>query len=432
MEDNIISENSKLDTFAQKHKKSIWITHELPIMTCNKLISSIIDPIRKHLCLSGSPETEYSFTPNWSGDGPGFTDEFVKIMYKNFRENLNIQGSGAVVAAPDTDTPGGSYFYHWMRDAGLTMKSWMELHDDDYNSVKDILDAYVDWVTKVQKKYDPNNIDVRIEPKFEIPSGDPYTGEWGRPQTDGPALRSMALTHWGMILIDSGRAEEAKSKVWPLIRFDLEWVVQNWKSNGFDLWEEVQSDNFYFNRMSFVYSLNKAAILAENLKIEKAVIDTFKTTAKIIEKSAKSHWNGKFIYESKNRLRDGSVVLAIATFGSYQFGPNSREAVSTIKVLCETFYNEYDINQTMNEKHIPGILIGRYPGDHYAGGNPWQLLTAILAECFYLAAEEIVDSLETDGKIKGNDLANNPWTNFLMKDSYQSRIVLISFIYTKS
>lgn len=29
----------------------------------------------------------------------------------------------------------------------------------------------------------------------------------------------------------------------------------------------------------------------------------------------------------------------------------------------------------------------RYPGDTYAGGNPWQLLTAAHAELFYLGAE---------------------------------------------
>ena len=29
----------------------------------------------------------------------------------------------------------------------------------------------------------------------------------------------------------------------------------------------------------------------------------------------------------------------------------------------------------------------RYPGDSYAGGNPWQLLTAAHAELFYLGAE---------------------------------------------
>ena len=43
------------------------------------------------------------------------------------------------------------------------------------------------------------------------------------------------------------------------LQFDLAWVVENWKSEGFDLWEEVKSNDFYFNRMAFVYSLNVAA-----------------------------------------------------------------------------------------------------------------------------------------------------------------------------
>ena len=393
-------------------------------MNNNKFITSIINPILKLFCLDVSPENVPSFRPRWSGDGPGFTDEFIEVMYKNFQENLNIEGSGAVVAAPDTTTPGGSYYYHWMRDAGLTMKSWMEIHNNEYDAVKDVMEAYVGWVTKAQKKFDPNNIDVRIEPKFEIPSGDPYTGEWGRPQTDGPALRSIALSHWGMILIYNDHMEEAKSKVWPLVKYDLEWVVKNWKSKGFDLWEEAQSDNFYFNRMSFVYSLNQAASFAKLLKVGKIVIDKYRKTAEIIKKSAKSHWNGKFINGSKNRQRDGSVVLAIATFGSYLFGPNSKEAVSTIKVLCRTFYWEYEINQTLNDKGVPGILIGRYPGDTYAGGNPWQLLTAILAECFYLAAEETIYSLDKDDQSdkKCEEWRNNPWTNFLLKDNNKGKM----------
>merc|ERR1712224_992584 len=34
----------------------------------------------------------------------------------------------------------------------------------------------------------------------------------------------------------------------------------------------------------------------------------------------------------------------------------------------------------------PGVLIGRYPGDTYAGGNPWVLSTAALAQLLYRAA----------------------------------------------
>lgn len=38
------------------------------------------------------------------------------------------------------------------------------------------------------------------------------------------------------------------------------------------------------------------------------------------------------------------------------------------------------------------MLIGRYPGDVYAGGNPWQLLTAVTAKTFYQGATTMIES----------------------------------------
>ena len=58
----------------------------------------------------------------------------------------------------------------------------------------------------------------------------------------------MALSKWGMVLNNAGQANVAKSDVWPLVSFDMEWVLDNWDSEGCDLWEEVRSDDFYFNR----------------------------------------------------------------------------------------------------------------------------------------------------------------------------------------
>jgi hypothetical protein len=43
--------------------------------------------------------------------------------------------------------------------------------------------------------------------------------------------------------------------------------------------------------------------------------------------------------------------------------------------LTKSFCREYKINQDAIVEGKSGIVIGRYPGDHYAGGNPWQLLT---------------------------------------------------------
>ena len=38
------------------------------------------------------------------------------------------------------------------------------------------------------------------------------------------------------------------------------------------------------------------------------------------------------------------------------------------------------------------MLFGRYPGDSYAGKNPWQLLTAVTAKAFYQGAKVLSES----------------------------------------
>ena len=277
---------------------------------------------------------------NWAGTDPGFTDEFYNIMYDYYEANLNIDGSGAVVAAPDQETPGGSYYYHWMRDAGLSIKAWLDINDNDYESVKTVLDAYAGWVKKVQHKTDPNDIDVRIEPKFEIPSGEPYTGGWCRPQTDGPALRAMAMAKWGMVVANSGSGDT--QEIWGIVEYDIAWILDNWEQLGCDLWEEVRSDDFFFNRMAYIYSLNAIADFGDMIGESGA---KYRDLAEEIKAATMTHWKDGFLYESTNRPYDGAVIHSIATFGQYLFPPESEEAAATINVLTKAFCLEYPINQ---------------------------------------------------------------------------------------
>merc|ERR1719348_663699 len=319
---------------------------------------------------------------NWEASDPGFPDDIYNVMYEKYRANLNIDGTGAVVAAPDFETPGGNYYYHWMRDAGLSIKAWMDINDNNYETVREELEGYARWTGIVQHKPDPNDIDVRIEPKFTIEDQEPYTGGWCRPQTDGPALRAMALAKWGRILIDNGKESEAKSDIWPLVSFDLEWVTGHWREEGCDLWEEVRSDDFFWNRMAYIHCLNQAADFAD--AIGEGAGAEYRSVAETIKTAITSHWNGEYLTESNNRPDDGAVIHAITTFGEYLYPANSQEAAGTMKYLVRAFCNEYPINQEYNGNGEPGQLIGRYPFDSYAGGNPWQLLTAVLAECFYI------------------------------------------------
>ncbi len=192
----------------------------------------------------------------WNGEnGPGFDQSFYDKMYQFFDAAINIQGKGGVVAAPDPNTPGGSYYYHWMRDAALTMRTYMELNDMRLSSVELKMKAYVGWVRRVQNESDPNGFDIRINPKFELPNGEVYVGGWCRPQTDGPGLRSAAMMTFAKILVENNQSSYAQSDVLPSVRFDLKWIFDNWASNGCDLWEEVRSTDFFWNRAGYVYTL---------------------------------------------------------------------------------------------------------------------------------------------------------------------------------
>ncbi len=59
----------------------------------------------------------------------------------------------------------------------------------------------------------------------------PYDEPWCRPQNDGPALRAMALCKYGTLLLEAG---EDISRIWDIVTFDLEWVLENWDSNGYE------------------------------------------------------------------------------------------------------------------------------------------------------------------------------------------------------
>ena len=136
----------------------------------------------------------------------GFDSHFYDTMWSLFDANIDIQGKGGIVAAPDHSTPGGSYYYHWMRDAALTARTYMELNNFELSKFETKMKHYVEWVRKVQNEVDPQGFDVRINPKFELPNGEVYVGGWCRPQTDGPGLRSGALLIFADVLDQAGQS----------------------------------------------------------------------------------------------------------------------------------------------------------------------------------------------------------------------------------
>ena len=43
----------------------------------------------------------------------------------------------------------------------------------------------------------------------------------------------------------------------------MSWLTLNWESQGCDLWEEIRSNDFFFNRMAYVKTFLNAADFAK-------------------------------------------------------------------------------------------------------------------------------------------------------------------------
>ncbi|CAE7508064.1 GAA [Symbiodinium sp. CCMP2592] len=331
----------------------------------------------------------------YKSQGQPFSDEEEAKVRSYFLANIDIQGSGAVVAAPDHNTgPGGDYYYHWERDGALSTHALLATADK-LADVDEHLQHYVQWVLKVQNQADPHGIDIRTEPKYTIPDGKPFEGAWCRPQTDGPGLRAKTLAEYGLALLEAGKADFVKQNLWTgseekhggAIKYDLEWLVSNWQQSGCDLWEEIQSEDFFWGRFTMRASLEMGAQFAEKMG-DKDAAGRYRGVKADIEKTIMGHFDGTFVFESQNRKKDSAVIEAfnVGYLGvgvERMFDVLGKEVLGTVVTLNDLFCNAYEINQKDSAAGIPGILYGRYENDSYDGGNPWVLLSASLATLLY-------------------------------------------------
>lgn len=303
-------------------------------------------------------------------------------MYGFFTANINIQGLGGVVASPDVAM---GYNYHWMRDAALSMRT-LQLLAPSVLEVNGTMSSYVQWVLRVQAEADPNGIDVRTEPKFDLPYGSVYTGGWCRPQTDGPGLRATTLIIYAQALIEANDLAYVQRYLYTgsqsvfnggAIKYDLDWLaigtngVPGWAQNGCDLWEEVQSDDFFWNRMTFRRALYMGAAFAYQMR-DYSSYELYMNAANACNATIEAHWNGQYVYESTNRPVDSAVILAFnnGCMDDGFFCPDSYYAAATLDYLENVFYQAFPINQKdSSQNNLPGVMLGRYPGDTFEGGN---------------------------------------------------------------
>ncbi|KAK4175950.1 family 15 putative glycoside hydrolase [Triangularia setosa] len=304
--------------------------------------------------------------------------------------------AGVVVASPSRANP--DYWYTWTRDAALVFKGIADAFARNYTAdLHTQLKNFVGSQAKLQGVGNPSgglsDGQGLGEAKFMVDLKE-YTGEWGRPQRDGPPLRAIALIRYAKWLVENGYKSTAESQVWPTIENDLKYSAQYWNQTGFDLWEEVPGSSF-FTIASTHRALIEGAQLGAALGKPTRV---YTTVAPQVLCFQQSFWNARegFIVSNINggeyrRGRDAnSLLVAIHNFDpsagcdANTFQPCSDKALSNHKAVVDSFRSIYNINRGIAQNKA--VAVGRYSEDVYYNGNPWFLTT-------FAAAEQLYDAL---------------------------------------
>ena len=313
--------------------------------------------------------------------------------------NINPKGTikGSVIASPSTHNP--NYFFHWVRDAALVMDVVLDLYEESgdpivSNHYERLLKDFVDSTLLRQKN---SGLDGLGEPKYEV-DGRPYTGPWGRPQNDGPALRAMVLIRFLHLLESKNPSDPYIARIFDTaetsnsaVRMDLLYLLKYYKEKSFDLWEEIKADNFYTRMVQ-----HKAFNEAEQLALSRGAKDLAKQYAHAKENIAVSifqHFDlkGERIYENIRRVEgihykysglDTATVLALNHTNVSLLSRQNRYVESTVYEIQKAFDEVYELNRK-NKSEDLAPAIGRYPEDKYYGGNPWFLTTLAFAEHYY-------------------------------------------------
>lgn len=309
----------------------------------------------------------------------------TKALYF-LHKNVSVRDAkfpGFIIASPSIEP---NYYFHWVRDAALVMKSLFDYLNDKERIV--FFDDYAKIVHQHQST--KTNISSLGEVKYKK-DGTAYTGPWGRPQNDGPALRSIALIKYFLHLKKNGLKSSLSDdyfyslnpKAQAVIKKDLDYIVKVWKEKDYDLWEEVKGDHFFTKmvqaealyqgmKVAKLYSDSIAATLYEDTyeEINEFLNNFYNPTQKYFLTTI--NWSGG--HNTKTTYIDTSTILAFNQI-KHPFNINSN---NNFKKVIDTFRNLYNINKNRNE-----YALGRYPEDFYFGGNPWFLLTAAAGEYLY-------------------------------------------------
>lgn len=252
------------------------------------------------------------------------------------------------------------------------------------NLYKSKLQAWITFEAGLASRTNPtvgitgNAADNVGEPKFNV-DGSAFTGGWGRPQNDGPALRVRTIKRFLDAYVAATGDTAYATSLSSQIQKDLDYVVRNYANacisgtTCFDLWEEKSAQHWY------TQIVQRRGLLAGKAYFSSWVsnpnlANSYQNVASALEPMMANHWNSTagFINQmmdiSGRKSPDAAILLgSIHSFDSDNYNaPTNDQVLRTVWLYARFFKGHWTINQ---HRAAYAPLVGRYMEDVYNGGG---------------------------------------------------------------
>jgi glucoamylase len=178
------------------------------------------------------------FIPRATGSLDSFLATETPIALQGLLNNIGPSGTftagvspGIVIASPSKSDPNCKSFfpdaeimianmdcidfYTWTRDSALTVKCLVDAFIAGNTNLQSTIQQYISAQAHLQTVSNPSgglSTGGLGEPKLNVDET-AFTGAWGRPQRDGPALRATALIAYANYLIVSCLQDNQKDLI---------------------------------------------------------------------------------------------------------------------------------------------------------------------------------------------------------------------------
>jgi glucoamylase len=327
-----------------------------------------------------------------------------------------VPAAGSVLASPviaDWD-PEPDYFFHWVRDSAIVMRTVAELMEDSASTAERErwqrhFEDFVHFslalcslegavfmsashhrqaTRRGYRKFLRRDAELRRlagdallgEPRFN-PDGTIDILRWSRPQYDGPALRALTCLRY----LAAGGAPS--DELLRLLRTDLGFTLHHAGRRCIGPWEEADQNAHHY----YVAVVQLGALLHGRVWADDAAGD-FSAAEARLRAGLERHWSPRYgVYaairdapgDSAGDLVDAAQLLAVLD-ADLPGGPHSVEDPrfqSTQAAIEGLFARELPINFALPPGRGPAL--GRSRGDHYFGGGAWYPTTLAAAGLCY-------------------------------------------------